>query len=408
MSYQNGTATDVGNLMSLINTFLLLGHSLDPAYTGTGTGTINNLIGTAASVLEVITITFTSATAFTVTGSVSGALAAGTVGVAYTSAVCGFTIVAGGTAWVAGDTIVFTMTPPWVLKGSSGIGAGTDTYYWQAPGNDGVQQIFVGMSRFSDPTGDYDNIRVGGFTGFSGTGVAFIAQPGAVFHSIFPNLRVGSFSYWMVANGRRFAIVTRPSSVYECAYMGYINTYASPGSWPYPLAIGGSMSFASEPGTTSVTWRWSYTGTEHCAFPMSAASGPGQSGDAYQMRLRDPSGSWQGFHSGSLSNSRSSSVFGYMWPYCQTMDDFRPNLDGSYPLVPVVLSTDKGLITGQTGTQMEVLDTPNMLGELDGVCAVTGHANAAENTISFNRIQWLVVQNVFRTTKRDYFALKLS
>jgi hypothetical protein len=409
MSYQNGTATDIGNLMAQINTFLLLGHSLDPVYTGTGTGTITNLIGTAASVLEVITITFTSSTAFSVAGSVSGALAAGTVGVAYTSAVANFTVVAGGVAWVAGDTIIFTMTPPWVLKGSINVGTGTDTYYWQAPGNDGVSQIFVGMSRFADPTGDYDNIRIGGFTGFSGTGVAFASQPGAVSHCIMPGLRVGSFPYWMIANGRRFAIVTRPSTVYECAYMGFMNTYVSPGSWPYPLAIGGSMAFASEPLSTSVTWRWSYTGGEHTAYPMSnSVSGPGQVGDTYQMRLRDASGSWQGFSSNQTEGSHGAAVNGYMWPYSQTMDDFRPNLDGSYPLIPIVLSTDKGASQVQGSSSMEVIDTPNILGELDGICAVTGHGNAAENTITTNRITYLVVQNVFRSTKRDYFAMKLT
>lgn len=407
MSYQNGTATDVGNLMSLINTFLLLGHSLDPAYTGTGTGTINNLIGTAASVLEVITITFTSATAFTVTGSVSGALAAGTVGVAYTSAVANFTVVAGGTAWVAADTIVFTMTPPWVLKGSTGIGGGSDTYYWQAPGNDNAQQIFVGMTRFADPTGDYDNIRLGGFTGFSGTGVAFATQPNAVTHCIFPNLRVGSFPYWMVANGRRFAIVTRPSTVYECAYMGYLTPYASPGSWPYPLVIGGSMAFGSEPVSTSVNWRWSYTGAEHCAYMLSTM-GFGNLGDNYQLRMRDPAGNWQPFTAAGTLGSHGATVNGYTWPYSQTMDDFRPNLDGSYPLVPIILNTDKGSFNGQSSGIMQLQDTPNIYGELDGVCAVTGHGNAAENIITTNRIQYLVVQNVFRSTKRDYFAMKLA
>lgn len=407
MSYQNGTATDVGNLMSLINSFLLLGHSLDPVYTGTGNGTINNLIGTAASVLEVITITFTSATAFTVAGSVTGALAGGTVGVAYTSAVANFTVVAGGTAWVAGDTIVFTMTPPWVLKGSTGIGAGTDTYYWQAPGNDNAQQIFVGMTRFSDPTGDYDNIRLGGFTGFSGTGIAFTAQPGAVFHCIFPNLRTGSFPYWMVANGRRFAIVTRPSTVYESAYMGYINPYAAPGSWPYPLAIGGSLAFSAEPVSTSVSWRWSYTGVEHAAYMM-CTTGFNNSSDSYQMRMRDPAGNWQGFTTANSIASHGTVVNGYTWPYCQVMDDFRPNLDGSYPLVPIILSTDKGSLTGQSAAIAESLDTPNIYGELDGVNAITGHGNAAENLIVINRIQYLVVQNVFRTTKHDYFAMKLA
>ena len=50
MSVQIGTATDVGNLIDLLNAFLLLGHSLDPQYAGTGNGLITALIGTAATV----------------------------------------------------------------------------------------------------------------------------------------------------------------------------------------------------------------------------------------------------------------------------------------------------------------------------------------------------------------------
>ena len=72
MSVQIGTATDVGNLIDLLNAFLLLGHSLDPQYAGTGNGLITALIGTAATVNETITCTATDATHFTVVGSVSG------------------------------------------------------------------------------------------------------------------------------------------------------------------------------------------------------------------------------------------------------------------------------------------------------------------------------------------------
>jgi hypothetical protein len=32
----------------------------------------------------------------------------------------------------------------------------------------------------------------------------------------------------------------------------------------------------------------------------------------------------------------------------------------------------------------------------------------SENTVTINGISWLVVQNVFRTTTTDYFALKLA
>lgn len=76
----------------------------------TGNGTCTQVYGGPDSVAENITITFTSATAFGVTGSVSGAMAAGTVGTLYKSAICEFMITAGSTAFINGDTIVIVTT----------------------------------------------------------------------------------------------------------------------------------------------------------------------------------------------------------------------------------------------------------------------------------------------------------
>lgn len=76
----------------------------------TGNGTCTQVYGGPDSVAENITITFTSATAFGVSGSVSGAMAAGTVGTLYQSAICEFMITAGSAAFINGDTIVIVTT----------------------------------------------------------------------------------------------------------------------------------------------------------------------------------------------------------------------------------------------------------------------------------------------------------
>lgn len=81
---------------------------------GTGNGTFTALapdplvsaIGAGAS--EVWTITFTSATAFGVSGSVAGPSTTGTVGTPYDNAKINFTITAGSTAFTSGDTLVAT------------------------------------------------------------------------------------------------------------------------------------------------------------------------------------------------------------------------------------------------------------------------------------------------------------
>lgn len=76
----------------------------------TGNGTCTQVYGGPDAVAQNITITFTSATAFGVTGSVTGAIAAGTVGTLYQSSIIEFMITAGAAAFINGDTIVIVTT----------------------------------------------------------------------------------------------------------------------------------------------------------------------------------------------------------------------------------------------------------------------------------------------------------
>lgn len=76
----------------------------------TGNGTCTQVYGGPDAVAENITITFTSASAFGVTGSVSGAKAAGTVGTLYSNSIIEFMITAGSAAFINGDTIVIVTT----------------------------------------------------------------------------------------------------------------------------------------------------------------------------------------------------------------------------------------------------------------------------------------------------------
>lgn len=380
MSVQTGSAANVGALLDALNAFLTVGHSLDPQYTGTGTGTIDALIGTAASVVETITATATDATHFAVVGSVSGSLGVATVGVAFTSAVANFTITAGGVAFLAGDVISFAMTPPWsALESVAGF-----EYIWSAPGNDGTGNILVGASRFLSVGGDYDDLRLGGFYGYSST-QTFTTQPGGMTDTVLPLLRVGALPYWFIANGRRVVVVVKASTNYELAYLGYVNAYASPSQFPYPLAVGGSMNWAvAPPPVGDVRWRWSYNGNEHIGFPFGCQV---SSNDVPpQLKLRRPDGVWRGF-AASLGAGG-----GGVWPYGQGSLGVRENLDGSYSLIPILLTED----------------SPNAFGELDGVAFCTGYNQVSENTVTVSRIPWLVVQNIFRTTAHDYCAVKLG
>jgi hypothetical protein len=391
MSVKIGTATDYGDLLNVLDTFLTsTGMALTPAFSGAGNGTIAAL-GGSAGVAETITVTFTSATAFGVVGSVSGSLGTGTVGRAFVSAKANLTITAGGTAFGSGDVFTFAVTPPWTsLRRVSG-----SEMIWQGPGNGGLDEIIVGAKTFNDVGTDYYNWRLGGFTAYN-AGSAFNQQPGylggASQAQPSPVLTLwdSSIPYWIIANGRRVIVIAKVSTIYVTAYLGFLSSYMAPGAFPYPLIVGGNLAFETEPGTTGSNWRWSYTGNEMRNFALPFAAG--MSFD-YQssLQLRKPDGSWRGFD---LSNAEQS--FGQVWPAAyvdqSTAYDWRPNLDGGYPLLPVVLFDH----------------TPNIYGELEGVFATTGFAQGAENTITINGISHLVVQNVFRNTKADFVAVRLS
>jgi flagellar hook protein FlgE len=109
-----------------------------PTYGGAnvGNGTVSGLAATSTTVPQTITMTATSATQFTVVGSVSGALGTATVGTPFTSGQLDLTIAAGSTAFAAGDTITVPTTP-FTLANITAIpitgfadGASNQTFNW--------------------------------------------------------------------------------------------------------------------------------------------------------------------------------------------------------------------------------------------------------------------------------------
>lgn len=81
-----------------------------PGGSNVGNGSISGEAATAATVPQTITLTATSATQFSVVGSVSGALGTATVGTPFTSSQVDLTINAGATAFATGDTFTVPTT----------------------------------------------------------------------------------------------------------------------------------------------------------------------------------------------------------------------------------------------------------------------------------------------------------
>lgn len=389
--FEIGTATDYVDLLNRLNTFLTAkGSAFGIAFTGAGNGALAAYSGGTDSMAETFTVTCTATAldggTFEVVGSVSGNIGNATVGTPFTSTKLNFTINDGTVDFALSDAFTINTAPKWTaMRSVSG-----SEYIWKGPGNDGTAQIFVGTLTYSSATGDYYNWRLNGFTAFD-SGSAFMSQAGAMTPQS-PHLALwnNAIPYWFVANGRRVIAVAKVSTVFEAAYLGFIEQYPSPNQFSYPLAVGGCMAFSTEPSAGSTSWRWSYTGIEHRAFPM-----PGTpvsfADNACQLRLRKPDGAWRGL-AAQQYGSPNNNLTGNVWPYSNEMLFIRPSMDGSYPLFPVVLNDN----------------SPNVYGRLDGVFATTGYGIGAETEITIGRNKYIVFQNVYRTTYCDYFAVLLD
>jgi hypothetical protein len=124
MSFKTGTATNYFDLLTILKDFLTVqGHGWNLTQTGTGNGRLNSLIGKTGTVVQTITCTASSSSNFNISGSVTGSMGAATVGTPFTHAQCDFTIAAGGTAFVSGDTFVFNLSPKWSLIRFGGCGS---------------------------------------------------------------------------------------------------------------------------------------------------------------------------------------------------------------------------------------------------------------------------------------------
>lgn len=229
-----------------------------------------------------------------------------------------------------------------------------------APGLSGEEAIYVGLRTYHSVDSDYYNLSVAGFTGYV-SGNAFDAQPGAVISGVpAHNARI---DYWMTINGQRLAFALKVGTpVYESAYIGKCFPYATPSQYPYPLVVGGMLN-----GSAATR----FSDTAH-AMPYN--------GNRANMRMRFVDGTWR-------------TPYCYPWGNDVLMGSTQMKPSGtSYKLVPVQLHDNSA----------------NVFGELDGIFAISGFDNAVENTLEIDGVDYVVIQDVWRTGFTNYYAIRLD
>lgn len=250
----------------------------------------------------------------------------------------------------------------------------------KGPGLSGADAIYVNIATTQSLANDYYNWGINYATAYAPKTFT-LSQPGA--GSLKSMLLWNqTMKYWIVANGRRFIVVAKVSTVYEAMYGGYMLPYALPSEYPYPVVVGAAVD-------ANLNTRWSWQGVGHSLF-----WNPGWAGALV----------WRDAFGNAINASNNTGDGGYQWPG-ETYPYFgnpgtRTSPDGSYALTPVALLTN--------AQRQGLPAAAGVYGELDGVYHVSGYNNSSESVITVGSDNYLVVQSAFRTGLNDYAAIKLG
>jgi len=274
---------------------------------------------------------------------------------------------------------------------SGAITSNSQDVLLKGPGNGGTDEVLVALFPNANPAGDTYNLGISGLASYSPSAGAPVDQPGRLI-SRQMHLWNQAMPYWIVANGRRFIIVVRVTTVYQSAYAGFILPYHLPTTWAYPMYVGAS--------TRNQSARYSLVSGYHGSFFSPGASQNigtvGANVDLCGAALRLPDGVWTPICNKFEQNGDTNFAGSCVAPWNQYWynSTIRDALDGSPVLVPAEISL--------------VAPYPANMGALEGVYFIPGYGTGAENIVTVNGVQHLVVQNAYRTANGEYAAIALE
>jgi len=223
------------------------------AYAGTGNGVITGTDSAVAAPTETWTIACTSAAVpgaevWSVTGTVSGAQAAATTGVAYDNGIIKFTINAGATNFAVSDqfTLGATASPlptaqRWAINQES---YATDDWEisLQGPNISGFDDVFVGFSTRQSVPSDYWNLILRGAIGYVSSS-PWLSQPNPQFWTtpmwqfdIPCGISVTDIkiAFWVNVEGNT-----------DVAYTGLFLPSMTPNEYSFPMLVAASVAGVS-------------------------------------------------------------------------------------------------------------------------------------------------------------------
>lgn len=341
------------------------------------------------------------------------------------------------TGTAANHTALWTTLLNFLQTNATLVGAGQNwTKVWEVSGQPEVVMqspagARVGLKRIDDAlTAGESVIWMSGCTGIIGSSSSFSGHVNSLARTPAVFLDQAPMQYWMVANGRRFVVVIKISTVYQAMYGGFFLPYASPTAYPYPLFIGGTRGFSGY-SAAQIATTWRAAEADHYRQFVYAKNNNGPtSGFDSSASMLSPAGSWhaggidynagsyilprvvmgpRGFpdylgasqvndNVGPTFSSTSSGSNPQRYGYQNIRDRMIAGIAGEMPLTPVTLMTFNNTSSPD----------PVTLGILDGCFSVPGVGNTAESLITIGAVDHLVVPNVMRTAASEYWALALE
>jgi hypothetical protein len=279
-------------------------------------------------------------------------------------------------AFLTANTDLVAASQNWTVLRDVTVAGAEHDYLLRGPGLAGSDQIHVRIRNDSNSGADIYGLSFEGFVSYN-SGVANNAQPGisstggmALWNNTTP--------YWFIANGRRFIVVAKVSTIYSSMYAGFYLPYATPSEMPYPIIVLGSHE-------SGITHRWS-----QADYNVGGFWDP-SSGNAYG---RHNDGTWLSVENYENSGGNRNSYYANgIWPYNVDLG-LRDNVDGTFTLLPTIFHSS--------------YSGGNVYGELDGVFFTAGYGVAAEDTITIGSDTYLIVQSVYRTDRLSYAAIQLG
>jgi hypothetical protein len=255
----------------------------------------------------------------------------------------------------------FATANGWTAERST-YGASSDgELILSSTGSSGSDEIVAGFRSTTDAGVGYYNLALRGFRGFDGSAWGNLPEPSPEVYLVLDDATI---AYWLMVNDDRILMVTKIGTTFETAYLGFIRAFSTDDEHAFPMLVGGATDVETRALTdTTGMESWWKIGVDL---------------DEDVGHIYRPDGTW-----GELDDS-------IPWQHMQSNVRNGVGTEVLFPGMPYRFNPD------------------GVYGEYDGVFWISGFAVNAEDTVTINSQDYLVVPDINRTGRNQFCAVELA